>query len=282
MMQGSHCLRTSVRSIRAIRSGFIWVLSLACLGPLEGILADMPSDDYGNAQSSAFRRAMQGGSKIGLAEQAAINALVPEAIHERPYARLRLNMGSYILDTMRNASSGTDQGGTINKTRALSNATGFELAVGYTWSEYVRADLEYCFAKKFNYVANPVLNGVLPTRAISSTFKNSTIFLNGYYDFHNSHRLTPYLSAGAGLSFYNIGTTLTPSPGLTSNQNTRPMKIVFNLGAGLKIRLVGNSYLDMAYRYMRLGQDLQLQNSTFLLKGNSAANVFSVGLLYLF
>jgi outer membrane beta-barrel protein len=113
--------------------------------------------------------------------------------------------------------------------------------------------------------------------------KTANLFLNAFWDFHNSTRFTPYIGAGLGASRYhhhhqltydmevNYGRALVTLPrslqmhywtGNISNLDNfgvtkKGWAFIYNLAAGFSYQLSPATHLDFSYRYVDYGtQDL--------------------------
>jgi outer membrane receptor protein involved in Fe transport len=103
-------------------------------------------------------------------------------------------------------------------------------------------------------------------------YRTHTAFFNAYYDFHNSTRFTPYIGAGAGMSFVNtegftdvaINIRTSPSSGEIGpsigdprfwRDGVRERNFAWHAGGGVSYRLTGDIDLDVAYRYADTGFD---------------------------
>ena len=241
-------------------------------------------DPYGNAQSTAFHKAITGGSALSLEEQAVLDAMVPKRTDQRFYASVRYNSGPFALTTFRNKSTDDNQAGIVSTKRVSAKQSSFSLLLGYQFSNAFRADLEYLSRKTLSYTASPVLTGTLITpRKLEGTLKGSTVFTNAYYDFTNQTPFIPYLSGGVGLSKYTITATLTPGPAAGASKSNSPIKPAMTIGAGVKMRMFGDHFVDLSYRYMQLGANLQFRaNSGFMMDASTSAKVMSVGWTYVF
>jgi len=268
--------------------GILWfTLTLA----VESVYADFgviddntDASDYGNGQTGSFYHAINGGSTMSAADQQAIAAMLPLKEEDRFYGRARLNFTTLILENIKNLSSGGDANGLVTQKRLVSNQGGFELAVGYLWSSSFRGDIEYLVNKNINYIANPGLTGnVVTTSNLTATVKNNTILGNLYYDFTALERFKPYLTGGVGFGANSVQATLTPTPAAGGSQTIRKMGLAWSIGAGLRIGIFSHWYMDMSYRYIRLGNAVNIKpNQTYQLQGTYTANVASIGFIYLF
>ncbi len=270
-----------------------WLLAVLlvfpCFGAALGIdesIVDPYGAQYGNAQSMVFQKAIRGGLPLRLDEQASLDAMVPRRIDQRFYGSLRYNTGTFALSKFRNKSTDSNKGAIVNIKSTSSKQKSFSVMMGYQFSKNIRADLEYFGRKTLHYNANPVLTGtgIIPTQ-LQSTLKGNTIFLNAYYDVldQNQRPFTPYLGGGVGLSKYTITSTLSPASSLGASKSTTPLKPALSVVAGIKMRLFGDAFVDLSYRMMQLGANLQFRaNSGFMMDASNSANVLGLGLIYVF
>ncbi|MHA3098308.1 outer membrane protein [Acinetobacter brisouii] len=127
----------------------------------------------------------------------------------------------------------------------------------------VRLEVEYAYHGKvtLNSSASPFLT-YTPTSLDLYSIQDKhelilqTFMLNGYYDFKNSSRFTPYVSAGVGLAH----TKLTTSTQMTGNIPIADTKVSDNkshiawaIGAGFSYEFTPKLSLDLTYRYLNGG-----------------------------
>jgi opacity protein-like surface antigen len=273
-----------------MKVGFTKTRVLSCLLAIvpcvtTALVVDQPSvDPYGNAQSTAFQKAITGGSTIRLEEQAALNAMVPKRTDQRFYGSVRYNSGPFALTSFRNKSTDDNKTGIVSTKSVSAKQSSFSLLLGYQFSNAFRADLEYLSRKTLSYTASPVLTGTgIIARKLEGTLKGSTVFMNGYYDFSNQTPFIPYLSGGVGLSKYTLTASLSPAPTAGASKSNSPIKPAMAVGAGLKMRIFGDHFVDLSYRYMQLGANLQFRaNSGFMMDASHSAKVMSVGWIHVF
>ncbi len=271
--------------VRLTKTGVLFYLLVIIPNIATALVVDHSRvDPYGNAQSTAFHKAITGGSEIGLEEQARLNAMVPKRTDQRFYGSVRYNSGPFALTTFRNKSTDSNKAGIVSTKSVSAKQSSFSLRLGYQFSPAFRADLEYLSRKTLSYTASPVLTGTLITlRKLDGTLKGSTVLLNAYYDFVNQTPFIPYLGCGVGLSKYTITATLTPAPTAGASKSNSPIKPAMAVGAGVKMRMFGDHFVDLSYRYLQLGANLQLRaNSDFMLDASNSAKVMSVGWTYVF
>lgn len=271
--------------VRLTKTGVL--LCLLAMGPCVAtarVVDQQSMDPYGNAQSTAFHKAIAGGSEISLEEQAVLNAMVPKRTDQRFYGSVRYNSGPFALTTFRNKSTDDNKTGIVSTKSVSAKQSSFSLLLGYQFSNAFRADLEYLGRKTLSYTASPVLTGTgIIARKLDGTLKGSTVLLNAYYDFTNQTPFIPYLGCGVGLSKYTIKATLTPAPAAGASKSNSPIKPAMVVGAGVKMRMFGDNFVDLSYRYMQLGANLQFRaNSDFMMDASNSAKVMSVGWTHVF
>ncbi len=276
-------------NMRLTKLGLLSILlgGMPCLAT--ALMVDEPSDpygnaQYGNAQSTAFKKAITGGSPLSRDEQASLNAMVPKRTDQRYYVGVRLNSGPFVLERFRNRSTDTNKPGIINTKSVSTTQRNFSVLLGYQFSNAIRADVEYLSRKNLSYTAKPVLTGTgIPVQQLESTVKGNTVLMNAYYDLANSTPFTPYLSGSLGCSMYTIASTLSPTPAAGASKSTRPLKLSGGAGVGVRMRVFGSGFVDLSYRYLQLGSNLQFRaNSGFMLDASQSARILGIGLSYLF
>jgi opacity protein-like surface antigen len=147
------------------------------------------------------------------------------------------------------------------------------VGVGYQFSRWFRADVtgEYRFSsqvKAFDKVSFPGGDDGTPGTNLFETTEgkySSTVgMVNGYFDLGNFHGVTPFVGAGVGVAynrFYGLSdSTLvvdgfgvaSPSGGTISEGSKT--NFAWALHAGLAYDVTPNFKVELAYRYMNLGE----------------------------
>ena len=142
-------------------------------------------------------------------------------------------------------------------------------AIGFDFSKVskvnARAELEYTYKDKATFAPNissAIFNGVelQALEGFPSLFVNElrtqSLMLNGYYDFKNKSKFTPYLSAGVGVSRIENKVSINPeffgdSENITTDTNNN---FTWTAGAGIAYKVTENVALDLAYRYVDAGE----------------------------
>jgi len=83
----------------------------------------------------------------------------------------------------------------------------------------------------------------------SADMKATSFMLNGYYDFHNSSALTPYITAGLGMAKVKVSAN---APDLGIAYSDSDIVFAYQFGAGLEYAVNKNVSLDARYRYFAI------------------------------
>jgi len=118
-------------------------------------------------------------------------------------------------------------------------------AVGYHDSKELRYETEFFFD-----------DGLKAQKVISSqvglTMKVKTlgVLINGYYDFPNHTKFTPYASAGLGWLQNKISETRTGSAKFNGMGSSTRSSFAWQLGAGVSYAVSKNVAIDLGYRFL--------------------------------
>ena len=142
-------------------------------------------------------------------------------------------------------------------------------AIGFDFSKVskvnARAELEYTYKDKATFAPNissGIFNGVeeqapegIPSFLVNE-LRTQSLMLNGYYDFKNKSKFTPYLSAGVGVSRIENKVSINPevfgdSENITTDTNNN---FTWTAGAGVAYKVTENVALDLSYRYVDAGE----------------------------
>ena len=147
-------------------------------------------------------------------------------------------------------------------------AAGFQIAIGSTLGENLRAEVEYAYygSTKVNGNFDYHINSyTIPTQYQLKT-NIQTLGINLYYDFHNQTKFTPYVGTGIGISaIYEQGKVKNQVTTMTANDYYYALN--WNLTAGAGYQLKENLLLDLGVRYALLGNKEET-----LYEGNSNYN----------
>ena len=182
------------------------------------------------------------------------------------YVAPKLVFGSTTMDGMKTQwGEGSDPGINSNIGDKDEGSFGGALAVGYDFNRKfmvpIRAELEYSAFTEVEGKRSQGFSGPFNGRwTAKQTFQVQTLFLNTYYDFHNSSQFTPYVGAGVGMAFIGSDFSFTgedydtpeTSSG-TSGSNTSS-NFAWNIGAGLGYEVNEHFTVDLGYRFVGLGE----------------------------
>ncbi len=154
----------------------------------------------------------------------------------------------------------SDSDATFNTTPAITasadsdTGVAFGLVVGNSFGNY---RLEGEIAHQENDIDNIEILGTNVNDTDGDT--SSTAFLlNGYYDFKNGSKFTPFIGVGLGFAKVDISTTTSPTYGtlFTSDDDT---VFAYQLGFGGGYAVNDKVTLDLKYRYFATSDpDFQL------------------------
>ncbi len=133
---------------------------------------------------------------------------------------------------------------------------GANLAMGYGFSK-VRVEGEFGYKmydmKDLSYGGN--------TTSLNSDLKVSTFMLNGYYDFKNRTRVTPYVGLGAGVVHTVLDAGQTDF--LTSTKEVSDTGFGYQGIVGLGVAITQSVTLDLSYRYQAAVGDVKTSAASF-------------------
>lgn len=139
------------------------------------------------------------------------------------------------------------------------SAYGGALAIGYDFNKRfkvpVRAELEYAaFSQVDGQKSWPEDNGESSTS--KQKLQIQTLFVNAYYDFHNSTDFTPYVGGGIGMAFINTKSSFYEADNSFmsySSGSSTTTNFAWNAGAGVAYAFTDYISLDAGYRFAGLG-----------------------------
>ncbi len=136
--------------------------------------------------------------------------------------------------------------------------------------------------------APPVVSPVIDP--LHSQIKSTTLMFNGYKDLGNYGGLTPYIGAGVGVAYNQMGETyFTGNYALPARiEGDSRLSLAWALMAGVGYQISDRAILDFGYRYIDMGkaQSGRIDSANFanprILVDHIAAHEFKVGLRYHF
>jgi opacity protein-like surface antigen len=142
-----------------------------------------------------------------------------------------------------------------NESKA-SNSNFAHVGVGYIFNDTIRGDLVLTLREKGS--VNSFQQDGVEYERIKQNFRSNTLMYNVYYDFSVIPYLTPYISAGVGISqniIYDYSYTAYTTGMFTRKHSAEQKKydLALSLGIGIKKSLTHSLDMDLSYAFMHLG-----------------------------
>ncbi|WP_392562302.1 outer membrane beta-barrel protein [Orbus sturtevantii] len=172
-----------------------------------------------------------------------------------------------------------------NKNKAVFNMgvnAGYDFNVSYQLP--IRAELDYTYRSDAKistseYVFSSIAGnagGAYSDEDANLKIGQSTLMVNGYYDFYNSTDFTPYVGAGLGMSFIKYKDEYT---------NVSKTQLAWSAMAGVSYKVMPDLTASLEYRYLDSGKVKDNENDGDWQDKHSAklnSNDISIGLRYAF
>lgn len=166
-------------------------------------------------------------------------------------------------------------------------------AVGYDFSAIspvtARAELEYTYKGKTTFSPDfyaEIYAGNFDDYNSESWFQNKlttqSLMLNGYYDFKNTSKFTPYVSAGVGIT--RVKNEITELD-YQVTQSDSDNHFTWSAGVGVNYAVSQNVGLDLSYRYVDAGKfkfNTNLDGDNVESKFKLSSNEYLLGIRYNF
>lgn len=147
----------------------------------------------------------------------------------------------------------------------LDNDGSYALSLGYQFAPNIRAEVEGGYRK--NDFSSALVNGD------ASTW---TVMLNGFYDFKNETRFTPYLGGGIGWARSNLDGSV---GGASFDESDNAF--VYQVGGGASYALTESVAFTADYRWVDTG-DFKYSAGGVSAKDDYSAHEVRAGLRYTF
>ena len=192
-------------------------------------------------------------------------------------------------------------GGAGSETHRIANQTrstypNIAVAVGYDFSLIspvnARAELEYTYKDKTKFDADAssitTFNSYdenVPT-PYTNTVRTQSLMLNGYYDFKNQSKFTPYVSAGVGITRIKNNLKNTNYPDDEYSLSKSDNHFTWSTGLGIAYNISQNVALDASYRYVDAGKfefkHTHSSSEDTSVKFKQTSNDYALGIRYNF
>jgi opacity protein-like surface antigen len=154
----------------------------------------------------------------------------------------------------------------------------FGLGVGYYFNDWLRFDATGEYRSRANFHGTQVITSGFGTITDEYTASKSEwlFLLNGYVDLGTWSGFTPFIGAGVGTARNTISSfqdicTVCPAGGVAFGDTFSKWNFAWALHAGLAYKVTRNFTLDLAYRYVDLG-DAASGDLYNYLGGNAVVN----------
>ena len=181
-----------------------------------------------------------------------------------------------------------------NKDTDKSIYPNISAAVGFDFSKIsninARAELEYSYKDKAKF--NPAIEAIQDidgSEAVNEEspfvkeLKSQSLMLNGYYDFKNTSKFTPYVSAGVGVTRVKNATQAFFEP---ENMTDTDNSFTWAAGLGVAYKVTENVALDLGYRYVDAGEvefnNYPIEGINFKTTADLVSHDYSLGIRYNF
>ena len=135
------------------------------------------------------------------------------------------------------------------------------LALGYDFDQRfsmpVRVELEYTLREKAEVAWRGTQGIFIPGNfnwEVKGRTGVDTLLVNLFYDFKNSSAFTPFVTAGAGISFIEWKSSYADTIGTTPVSAENDLTdFAWSVGLGCSYRIADGLMLDLAYRFLDAG-----------------------------
>ena len=136
----------------------------------------------------------------------------------------------------------------------------FGIGIGYNFNEWLRFDMTGEYRSSANFHGSQIITS--PGGTITDEYyarkKEWLFLLNGYVDLGTWQGFTPFVGAGVGFSHNTIASfqdicTPCPGGGVAFAEDTSKWNFAWALHAGLAYKVTKNFTVELAYRYVNLG-----------------------------
>lgn len=164
--------------------------------------------------------------------------------------------------SVKRLSNSLDALGTIEKVNLGFDSSPFVgVGIGYQFSPWLRADITGEYRGKASFQGlERYRDSTLPlgygTDEYTATKKELVFLANGYVDLGNWKGLTPFVGAGIGVAYNTIDQfrdTNVVTQGLAFAPSASKLNLAWALHAGLAYDIAPNLKVELAYRYLNLG-----------------------------
>ena len=183
------------------------------------------------------------------------------------YLRGDIGFSNQRVDRLNNA---LDVNNTSSVQRLNFNSAGiFGLGVGYKVNNWFRADITGEYRGNSQFFGTDHLTYAGPAYGVdtyNATKSEWVVLGNAYVDLGTWWCVTPFIGAGVGgarVSIANFTDTNTPTGGVAFGDNVSKWNLAWALHAGVAYKVTPNFTVELAYRYLDMGDGLTGDLRTF-------------------
>jgi opacity protein-like surface antigen len=189
-----------------------------------------------------------------------VMALPPEPCCSPWYLKGFLGMTSYEVDDIYSDVFETSHFEVLNAAFEASSFGG--LGIGYEWSNWLRFDVTSEYRNRATFHGLDRYHGwsygkkFSGTNEYTATLKSWTSLANAYWDMFCWKGITPFVGAGIGYAKNWVGDYQdinVPNKGVAFGKTTDEGGLAWALHAGLAYDVTPNFTVELAYRYLNLG-----------------------------
>ena len=208
------------------------------------------------------------------------------AEQEIPQIYLSGKLGLSLMKASDITNTSNPGGATVTKQSTSETVMPLGGAIGYNWAKHgisLRTEVEFLYRTNLGYDSNPTFtNAGTPTK-FTSKMTSKTVLFNGYYDFTNTTKFTPFVGGGIGLSMNNTTTHGSLTDGtLPASDKIDKTSFAWHVGGGVAYNLTEHIILDVTYRFADLGEAVWQAGSVQLTANHLHSNEFLFGARYQF
>jgi opacity protein-like surface antigen len=172
------------------------------------------------------------------------------------YLRGDIGMTNQQVDRITNVLDSTAKSiNTVQK--GFDSGMLFGIGLGYQWNNWLRTDLTGEYRSKTDFHGLQVVNSGGRFTDEYRASKSEWLWLaNAYVDLGTWWNVTPFIGAGVGMSYNRISDFIdinTPRAGVAFGGNHAKWNFAWAVHAGLAYRITDSVTMELAYRYLDLG-----------------------------
>lgn len=150
------------------------------------------------------------------------------------------------------------------------------IGIGYHFTDNFRTDLTV------NYLGKDEFAYTRPTNAAVGSHSAWSGLISGYYDIATVMGVTPYVGAGAGLTYTHndVTASLAGPPAASDVFNDRSYDFAYALMAGASYKVSDNVSVDLGYQFLHTPEAQYMDPRTLVVREGTRHHQVKVGLRY--